>query len=100
MGTDVHPGAPLHHRWPHVVEEDEGPDHPVSRRGEKAAHGEATEITGTWVDDEQDAVGLGLDGHGLPLGWGYDSNEEAPAMANELDLKAEMQRGVDLLRTL
>jgi hypothetical protein len=83
-----------------VVQEDERPDHPASRGGEKAAHGEATEITGAWVDDQQDTVGRVVEGHGLPPGEGYDSIEEASAMANELDLKLEMQKGVDLLRTL
>jgi hypothetical protein len=70
------------------------------RGREQPAHGEATEITRTGVDHQQDAVGLLLEGHGLPLRGGYDSIEEAPAMANELDLKAEMKKGVDLLRTL
>jgi hypothetical protein len=83
-----------------VVEEDERPDHPVSCGREQPAHGEATEITRTGIDHQKDAVGPLLQGHGLPLGGGYDSTEEAPAMANELDLKAEMKKGVDLLRTL
>jgi hypothetical protein len=83
-----------------VVEEDERPDHATPGGWQQPSHGEAAEITGTGVDDQQDTVGVPLDGHGLPLGRGYDSIEEAPAMANELDLKAEMKRGVDLLRTL
>jgi hypothetical protein len=83
-----------------VVEEDERPDHPVAGGGEQPANGEATEIPGAWLDHQDDTVALSVDGHGLPLGRSYDSPEEVPAMANQLDLKDEMKRGVDLLKTL
>ena len=41
---------------PHLVEEDEGPDHLLLRRRQRAAHLEAAEITRARYDDMLDGV--------------------------------------------
>jgi hypothetical protein len=98
-----------------VVQEDERPDHPVPGGRQHTPDHETPEIPRPGVDDQRDARAAArlrrglksgqnarrlLERHGIPPGRGYDPIEEAFTMANELDLKSEMKKGVDLLKTL
>ena len=40
--------------WPHVIEEDEGPDQSSSTRGQQPGHGETTEVPMSRLDDRLD----------------------------------------------
>src|SRR5215475_6131036 len=92
MGSNIHALAAIEGHRPHVIEEDERPDHPVTRDREDPADGEAAEITGPRVDDQEHVrirchLGFRLEAwqcsrillerHGLPPGESYDANEEA-----------------------
>ena len=51
---------------PHLVEEDEGPDHLLLGRGQRAAHLEAAEVAGARHDDVLDGVaGACVAGYGI-----------------------------------
>jgi hypothetical protein len=53
---------------PHLIEENEWPDHLPLRRGKRAADFEAAEVTRSWHDDLlHDITGLGVAGYGVVI---------------------------------